>query len=101
MKGWRKSLARWVKRASTPKPPTLWTIVSCRSLNGKDCFASFIRSRGSRNLSMNYYRNLEEYIQALDREGLLYRIKRPINKDTEMHPLVRWQFRGLEEDQRR
>ena len=33
--------------------------------------------------------------------GLLYRIKRPINKDTEMHPLVRWQFRGLGEDQRR
>ena len=50
---------------------------------------------------MDYYKNLEEYIQALDREGLLYRVKRPINKDTEMHPLVRWQFRGLGEDQRR
>ncbi len=50
---------------------------------------------------MDYYKNLEEYIQALDREGLLYRVNRPINKDTEMHPLVRWQFRGLGEDQRR
>ena len=50
---------------------------------------------------MDYYKNLEEYIRALDREGLLYRVKRPINKDTEMHPLVRWQFRGLGEDQRR
>ena len=31
----------------------------------------------------------------------MYRVNRPINKDTEMHPLVRWQFRGLGEDQRR
>ena len=30
------------------------------------------------------------------------RIDRPINKDTELHPLVRWQFQGgLAEDQRR
>lgn len=50
---------------------------------------------------MAYYKNLQEYIQALDREGLLFRVKRPINKDTEMHPLVRWQFRGLGEEQRR
>jgi 4-hydroxy-3-polyprenylbenzoate decarboxylase len=50
---------------------------------------------------MDYYKNLEEYIRALDREGLLCRVQRPINKDTEMHPLVRWQFRGLGEDQRR
>jgi 4-hydroxy-3-polyprenylbenzoate decarboxylase len=40
-------------------------------------------------------------MQALEREGLLVRVKRPINKDTEMHPLVRWQFRGLNEDQRK
>ncbi|HEY7163883.1 MAG TPA: UbiD family decarboxylase [Candidatus Binatia bacterium] len=50
---------------------------------------------------MPYYTNLQEYIEALDRAGLLYRITRPINKDTEMHPLVRWQFRGLKEAQRR
>jgi 4-hydroxy-3-polyprenylbenzoate decarboxylase len=50
---------------------------------------------------MTYYKNLKEYIDALDREGLLYRVKRPIDKDTEMHPLVRWQFRGLGEEQRR
>ena len=30
------------------------------------------------------------------------RIERPINKDTELHPLARWQFQGgLQEDQRR
>ena len=50
---------------------------------------------------MPYYKNLKEYIDALDRAGLLYRVTRPINKDTEMHPLVRWQFRGLGEEQRR
>jgi 4-hydroxy-3-polyprenylbenzoate decarboxylase len=50
---------------------------------------------------MSYYRNLHEYVQALERAGLLFRVKRFINKDTEMHPLVRWQFRGLAEAQRR
>jgi 4-hydroxy-3-polyprenylbenzoate decarboxylase len=48
-----------------------------------------------------YYKNLQHYIDALDRAGLLYRVKRSINKDTEMHPLVRWQFRGLREEERR
>jgi 4-hydroxy-3-polyprenylbenzoate decarboxylase len=50
---------------------------------------------------MSYYKNLAEYIETLEREGLLFRVTRPINKDTEMHPLVRWQFRGLKEEQRR
>jgi UbiD family decarboxylase len=40
------------------------------------------------------YRDLREHIAALDEAGLLYRIDRPINKDSEMHPLVRWQYRG-------
>ena len=40
-------------------------------------------------------------MQVLEREALLIRIKKAINKDTEMHPLVRWQFRGLEEEQRK
>ncbi len=40
------------------------------------------------------YKDLWEHIEALDRAGLLYRIDKPVNKDTEMHPLVRWQFRG-------
>ena len=31
---------------------------------------------------------------ALARAGLLQVVDQPINKDTEMHPLVRWQFRG-------
>ena len=40
------------------------------------------------------YPDLHEHIAALERHGLLVRVNRPINKDTEMHPLVRWQFRG-------
>ncbi|HWP34129.1 MAG TPA: UbiD family decarboxylase [Thermodesulfobacteriota bacterium] len=40
------------------------------------------------------YADLHEHLALLEREGLLVRVKRPINKDTELHPLVRWQFRG-------
>src|SRR6202051_331350 len=40
------------------------------------------------------YADLHEHLNRLDSAGLLYRIEAPINKDTEMHPLVRWQFRG-------
>src|SRR5512140_2514135 len=40
------------------------------------------------------YPDLHDHIRALDAAGLLIRVERPINKDTEMHPLVRWQFRG-------
>ena len=50
---------------------------------------------------MAYYKDLREHIKALEENGLLIRIKRPINKDTELHPLVRWQFRGLPEDERK
>ncbi len=40
------------------------------------------------------YRDLHEHLDELDKAGLLITIDRPINKDTELHPLVRWQFRG-------
>jgi len=40
------------------------------------------------------YPDLHDHLQALDKAGLLVVVDRPINKDTEMHPLVRWQFRG-------
>jgi UbiD family decarboxylase len=48
------------------------------------------------------YPDLHDHIRALDRAGQLVRVTRPINKDTEMHPLVRWQFRGgIEEKDRK
>ena len=48
------------------------------------------------------YADLQEHLDALDAAGLLRRIDEPVNKDTEMHPLVRWQFRGgLDEHERK
>jgi UbiD family decarboxylase len=48
-----------------------------------------------------YYRDFREHLTALEERGKLVRIKRPINKDTELMPLVRWQFRGLDERERK
>jgi UbiD family decarboxylase len=46
--------------------------------------------------------DLQEHLAILEAKGLLTRIDRPINKDTELHPLARWQFRGgLHEDERK
>ena len=48
------------------------------------------------------YPDLHDHLRALDARGLLVTVDREINKDTEIHPLVRWQFRGgLEESERR
>jgi 4-hydroxy-3-polyprenylbenzoate decarboxylase len=40
------------------------------------------------------YPDLHEHLDRLEREGLLVRVTEPVDKDQEMHPLVRWQFRG-------
>src|SRR5262249_653029 len=46
--------------------------------------------------------DFQEHLAALEAKGLLVRIDRPSNKDTERQPLVRWQFQGgLPEDERR
>ena len=46
--------------------------------------------------------DFQEHLADLEANGLLVRIDRPINKDTELHPLVRWQFLGgVPEDKRR
>lgn len=50
---------------------------------------------------MGYYRDLREYVRVLEENGKLIRIKRQIDKDTELSPLVRWQFRGLAESERK
>ena len=44
--------------------------------------------------SQRSYNNLPEHIEALRQADLLIEVDREINKDTEMHPLVRWQYRG-------
>src|SRR5437660_11900697 len=40
------------------------------------------------------YADLHKHGLALARAGLLVVVDEPINKDAEMHPLVRWQYRG-------
>ena len=48
------------------------------------------------------YPDLHDHIEALRKAGLLIVVDELINKDTEMHPLVRWQYRGgvREEDRK-
>jgi len=46
--------------------------------------------------------DFQAHLADLEARGLLVRIDRPIDKDTELHPLVRWQFLGgLAENKRR
>jgi UbiD family decarboxylase len=46
--------------------------------------------------------DFQQHLADLDAAGLIERIDAPINKDTELHPLVRWQFvGGVPEDKRR
>jgi len=48
----------------------------------------------SESAASRSYPDLHDHIATLEKEGLLIRVDRPIDKDSEMHPLVRWQFRG-------
>jgi len=46
--------------------------------------------------------DFQEHLARLEAQGLLVRIERAVNKDAELHPLVRWQFQGgIAEDERR
>src|ERR1700742_1268108 len=46
--------------------------------------------------------DFQQHLAALEAAGLVTRIDTPINKDTELHPLVRWQFvGGVPEDKRK
>ena len=40
------------------------------------------------------YPDFHEHLDELKRRGLLQVVDRPIDKDSELHPLVRWQFVG-------
>src|SRR3984893_5103367 len=47
-------------------------------------------------------RDFQSHLADLEARGLLVRIDRAIDKDTELHPLVRWQFLGgIPESKRR
>ena len=48
-----------------------------------------------------YYHDIRELIQALENRGKMFYIERPIVRETELMPLYRLQFRGLDEETRR
>ena len=48
----------------------------------------------------NYYHDLREFIDVLDKQGLLYRWQRSVNKDSELMPLMRLQYRGRSDAER-
>ena len=48
----------------------------------------------SNKTSANAPVDLQDHLQKLERLGLLQRIEREIDKNSELHPLVRWQFQG-------
>jgi len=46
--------------------------------------------------------DFQQHLADLEAAGLIERVDAPINKDTELHPLVRWQFiGGVPEEKRR
>jgi len=50
---------------------------------------------------MSYYKDLSEYLRALEQNDKLFRIARPTIKETDLSPLVRLQHRGLPEAERK
>src|SRR5258708_20223615 len=47
-------------------------------------------------------KDFQEHFAGREKRGVVVGVDRPINKDTELHPLARWQFQGaLSEDKRR
>ena len=52
--------------------------------------------------SKRHYPDLHDHIRSLDEAGLLVTVDEPVDKDSEMHALVRWQFvGGLKESERK
>ncbi len=47
------------------------------------------------------FTDFRTYLASLEAADLLYRVDREVNKDTELSPLVRWQYRGLPVEQRK
>ncbi len=52
-------------------------------------------------MSPNYFTDFRSYIDELESRGKLYRWQHSVNKDTELMPLMRLQYRGIADDKRR
>src|SRR5262245_24827545 len=48
-----------------------------------------------------YFRDLRDFISLLEETGNLHRISARIEKNSELMPLVRWQYQGLPDNQRK
>ncbi len=57
--------------------------------------------RITRQKSKRYFRDLRDFIALLDETGNLHRITARIEKNSELMPLVRWQYQGLPDNQRK
>ncbi|MCC6887569.1 MAG: UbiD family decarboxylase [Hyphomicrobiales bacterium] len=62
--------------------------------SGQNLPAALERYREGASRHSRSYPDLHEHVLALARDNLLVVVDEPVNKDTEMHPLVRWQYRG-------
>jgi UbiD family decarboxylase len=61
-----------------------------------------LRSKTSERAGRGARLDFQQHLADLEAAGLVERVDAPINKDTELHPLVRWQFvGGVPEDKRR
>src|SRR5262249_51458156 len=61
-----------------------------------------VEKRGVTTFTAGPPADFQQHLATLEAQGLLVRIERPIDKNTELHPLVRWQFAGgMAEDERR
>ena len=52
-------------------------------------------------MGKTYYADLRAFLEDLEGRGMLYRWQRKVNKDTELMPLMRLQYRGLSDEARR
>ena len=48
-----------------------------------------------------YYKDLNDYLSALEKAGKLFRVNKKVSKESEITPLARLQYRGLPEKERR
>jgi 4-hydroxy-3-polyprenylbenzoate decarboxylase len=63
----------------------------CDSKMNRDALSPY---RPAKDDAARHYSDLHQHVAALAQAGLLHVVDEPINKDTEIHPLVRWQYRG-------
>src|SRR6202047_4872325 len=82
----------------TPRPELSWRPLSTRRCAMLDKPADAAADATKARPALDFQAHLAD----LEARGLLVRIDRPIDKDTELHPLVRWQFLGgIPENKRR